>query len=55
MSSSQKKRKCRGCGGYCGRRKGQGCQYAANEAKRHSEELYQAVTAGLRNKKGGAA
>jgi len=49
-----KKPKCRTCGGYCGKRKGQRCQYAANEAKRRSDELYQFVTAGMRAKKGGA-
>lgn len=52
--ATTKKPKCRTCGGYCGRRKGQGCQYAANEAKRRSEEMYQTATAGLRTKKGGA-
>ncbi|EEG10266.1 hypothetical protein [Pseudogulbenkiania ferrooxidans] len=53
--AATKKPKCRTCGGYCGRRKGQGCQYAANEAKRRADELYQYATAGMHGKKGGAA
>lgn len=53
--ATPKKPKCRTCGGYCGRRKGQGCQFAKNEQKRQADELYQHVTAGLRAKKGGTA
>lgn len=51
-TKKQTKPKCRTCGGYCGKRKGQPCQFAANEAKRQADELYQAATAGLRTKQG---
>jgi hypothetical protein len=38
------KKKCRTCGGYCGRKKGQGCQYAAKEQKRLADEMWSALT-----------
>jgi hypothetical protein len=33
------KPKCRICGGHCGKKRGEKCRYAANEAKRRSEVL----------------
>lgn len=51
-AKKQAKPKCRTCGGYCGKRKGQGCQFAANEAKRQADGLWLAATTGLREKKG---
>lgn len=50
MTEQRKKPKCRTCGGHCGKRKGQRCQFAANQAKRDSDALYAAVAAGLGQK-----
>jgi hypothetical protein len=38
-----KKRKCGSCGGYCGGRRGS-CKFAANEAKRRADEIWQHAT-----------
>ncbi|QOD84143.1 hypothetical protein [Chromobacterium haemolyticum] len=46
--TAKKKPKCRTCGGYCGKKKGQRCQFAANEAKRRSDALWGMLTAGMR-------
>lgn len=44
MTSKKPKPKCRTCGGYCGRKKGQGCQYAQKAEKRLADELWAACT-----------
>ncbi|WP_406850077.1 hypothetical protein [Chromobacterium phragmitis] len=50
VSAKPKKPKCRTCGGYCGKKKGQRCQFSANEARRRANELWSALTAGMRQK-----
>jgi hypothetical protein len=39
--AAAKKRRCSGCGGFCGGtgRRG-GCKFAANEAKRREDEMW---------------
>lgn len=34
--------KCRTCGGHCGKKKGQSCQYGKNDEKRLASELFAA-------------
>lgn len=43
MAAAKKKRKCGGCGGYCGGQRGK-CKFAANEAKRRADEMWAYVT-----------
>jgi hypothetical protein len=35
--------KCRTCGGYCGKKKGQECQYAAKDNKRIADEIWRSL------------
>ena len=51
-TTKPKKPKCRTCGGYCGKKKGQRCQFAANESRRQANELWSALTAGMQQKGG---
>ncbi|WP_176394313.1 hypothetical protein [Chromobacterium violaceum] len=51
MATAKKKpAKCRTCGGYCGKKRGQRCQFSTNEARRRAGELWSALTAGMRQK-----
>lgn len=34
--------KCRTCGGHCGKKRGQSCQYGKNDEKRRASELFAA-------------
>lgn len=38
---SEAKRKCGSCGGYCGGNRRVGCKFAANEAKRRADEMWE--------------
>lgn len=39
--SAAKKKKCSGCGGFCGGNgRRSGCKFAANDAKRRADELW---------------
>jgi len=38
------KKKCKTCGGFCGKKPREKCRNGANDAKRHADELWAAVT-----------
>lgn len=52
MTARKEKKRCPSCGGFCGRKVGQGCQYANNEARRRGNEMWETLTAHLRERKG---
>lgn len=42
--ATKPKKKCRTCGGFCGKRHGEKCRHGANAAKQQADELWAAVT-----------
>ena len=42
--ATKPKKKCRTCGGFCGKRPGEKCRHGANAAKQQADELWAAVT-----------
>jgi len=44
MQTTKPKKKCRTCGGFCGKRPGEKCRHGANASKQQADELWAAVT-----------